>query len=122
MITNFETQTEPLTPEELQLVPMFIEGLKTKIGKDNSITGGEIQKAFAEKMNLKVGGARIRKIINHIRINGLVKYLCATSKGYYVANKKAEIEEYLTSLHERISAQTKVYTVLKEQMSEKNWE
>jgi hypothetical protein len=28
--------------------------------------------------------ARLRKIINHIRVNGLLHWLIATSKGYYI--------------------------------------
>jgi hypothetical protein len=120
MIRNFETQTEPLTLEERELLPKFIRGLRTKIGKSNAITNKQIRTAFAEKENTKISDTRVRKIINHIRITGLVPYLCATSNGYYVAETHEEIYDYLKSLHERIAAQMKVYNVLHDQMQKMN--
>ena len=47
---------------------------------------------------------RVRKLINHIRVNGLVNCLIATSKGYYRAINKDEICEYIASLKSREDA------------------
>jgi hypothetical protein len=120
MIRNFEEQTESLSKEELELVPLFITGLETKIGKKNSITGKAIRNRLKEK-SILVSDARVRKIINHIRVNGLVKHLCATSNGYYVAATHFEIYDYLKSLHERISAQQAVYNVMHKDMQKTDW-
>lgn len=116
MITGFEKQTHDLTDEEKVLLPQFVAGLKTKIGKKNAITNGKMRQGF-EKKGVLVTDARTRKIINHIRITGLVPLLCSTSKGYFVAQTREEIELYLQGLKERIEAQTAVYDALEYQMN-----
>lgn len=104
MIKKFEDETQPLTEyEEKTLVPVFIRGLITKVGKDNAITNSQIVKAM-KGANYKVSDTRVRKIINHIRINGLVNGLIATSGGYYIATSEKELQEYEESLLGRESA------------------
>ena len=117
MITGFNDQTNPLNEDELKLLAGFVKGLSTKIGKENSITNKEIRAKYKES-GIVVPDARVRKIINHIRIKGYVKSLCATSNGYYVAKNKAEFEDYLKGLKERIESQQFVYEKLIEQYSE----
>lgn len=116
MITNFETQTHELTKEELILVSPFVNGLKSKIGKDNAITNKQMREAFknSEKWkHINIHDARIRKIINFIRTEGLVKRLCASSSGYYIAENDQEFREYLQSLQERINSQVFLLEKLK---------
>lgn len=114
MIKNFEQYTCALNEFEMSLVDGFCAGLRTKVGKRNAITNGAIIKSY-EKMNIKVSSARVRKIINYIRINNLVSRVCATSDGYYVAANDDELNEYLQSLQERIQAQQFVYDSLRNQ-------
>lgn len=111
MIRDFEGYTEELSEEEMKLVPAFVAGLKSKIGKKNAITNRQIQKAFQahERWKIDIPDARVRKIINHIRVNGLVMGLCASSKGYYVASSNQELEDYLEGLKQRIRSQLAVY-------------
>jgi len=120
MIKDFEGYTEELSDDELKLVPAFCAGLKSKIGKENAITNKAIQKAFQEneKWNLKIPDARVRKIINYIRVNGLGKGLCASSNGYYVAKNQEELEGYLEGLKQRIRSQLSVYDALEFQYIE----
>ena len=104
MIKNFENETAPLSEyEEKTLVPVFIRGLITKVGKDNCITNGQIVKAM-KGAGYRISDTRVRKIINHIRINGLVQGLIATSDGYYVATTEQELIEYEESLLGREAA------------------
>lgn len=103
MITGFEAETQPLTEyEETTLLPVFVRGLVTKVGKENSITNKQIVAAL--KPNYIVNDARVRKLINHIRINGLVQGLIATSDGYYIATSEQELIEYEQSLLGREAA------------------
>ena len=44
MIDGFEHETKPLTEEEMNLLPIIIRGLRTKVGADNAIFGAEICK------------------------------------------------------------------------------
>lgn len=114
MITNFEKHTEPLSDIELSISTIIAKGLKARIGKDNAITGAEIISAM-KKYDVKLTGARLRKIINYIRINNIVVNLCATSNGYYVASNHDELDEYIQSLQERIDAQVAILSILKKQ-------
>jgi len=97
MIQGFSEQTEPLTPYEQEiLVPVLCRGLQSKVGKERAVTNKHIVACLKGKY--QIGEARVRKIINHIRINGLVPCLMATSGGYYVATEEAELKEYEDSL------------------------
>ena len=109
MLKGFEKITAELTKEELDLVPIVIKGLSTKLGKDQAITSTKICKA------IKISGPRLRKIINHIRINNLLPALCSTSNGYFVATNIYEVQEYIISLKQRIKAQVDVLNALEQQ-------
>ena len=109
MINNFENITYELNEEELEKMPLIIKGISMRKGKDNAVSGTLICK----KMNLK--GARLRKIINHIRTNNLLYGLCSSGKGYYVASNLTELQECIISLRQRISSQVKVLNSLEEQ-------
>lgn len=101
MINGFEQITSPLTEHELELVPLFVKGLSNKIGKENAVKSSHILSAMQQ---YRLTGARIRKIINYIRINGLVKNLIASSDGYYIETNPEKIKKYVKSLRQRASA------------------
>jgi len=104
MIKNFEEITKELSwYESAVLLPLFIRGLKNKIGKENAVTSTEIVRNLKSK-GYKLNGVRVRKLIHHIRVNHLIPRLIATSKGYYVSNDKEEIEAFILSLEQRISS------------------
>lgn len=115
MITGFEKETAPLNDVELELVPIFVRGLSSKIGEVNAVKSHTIIKGL-KKLGYDVNGARVRKIINYIRINGLVSNLVATSKGYYIENDRKKVEEYVTSLRHRASAINAVADVLERKL------
>lgn len=104
MITTFETQTKPLNEYEREiLLPIMVRCLAKHIGKDRAISNAQM----CEKMALygyQVGEVRVRKIINHIRNNGLVECLIATGKGYYVTESIEEMETYIESVKNREDA------------------
>lgn len=103
MILNFEEYTHDLTEYELLLVPKFVQGFSTKVGKVHAVTA----KMIEEKMTAsgsKVSGPRIRKIVNYIRNMGLVEGLVATSTGYYISTDLQEVSDYIESLESREGA------------------
>ena len=104
MITNFEEITEELSPDELELIPILISGLKTKTKafkvKAPEIVHGMRNKISSMGLKTKMTEARLRKCINYIRSNSLLPVI-ATSKGYYVSYDKNEIENQILSLTER---------------------
>jgi hypothetical protein len=118
MIIGFTQETEPLNDEEKALLPKFVRGLKKRIGKENAITNGEIREAFKKNAEVNIPPARVRKIINHIRIHGLVELLCASSKGYYVGKIDQEVIDYMVGLKSRIEAQNLVLENIAKQYSQ----
>lgn len=102
MINGFEVETVPLTEEELELIPKFIKGLSSR-RSDNPVTSDEIIQGL-QRQKIQVTAPRVRKIINHIRIHGLVRNLIATSKGYYIETDPVKIQRYIKSLHQRAAA------------------
>ena len=93
MINGFMNETAPLSDKELEAVPVLVSVLKQAYGKDNAI--------YNQQLCSLVPGltsARLRKIINHIRQNGLVQCLIASSKGYYIAETEQEMKDYEDSL------------------------
>ena len=104
MINGFQTQTEPLTDYERNtLLPVICRGLANKIGEARAITNTAITKAM-RGAGYQLTEARLRKIINHRRTTGTVKWLIATSKGYYIATTRQEMEDYIISLRGREDA------------------
>ena len=103
MLNGFEEETGPMTTEEISLVPLFVKGFEKRIGAANAVTATQI--GFKLRgLGYHVHGARVRKIVNHIRMKGIVKNLVATSVGYYIENDPEKIREYVNSLRARASA------------------
>ena len=116
MLESFEQFTKPLTEYESEiLLPKMIKGLEHHVGEDSIITNAQMRKGF-ERQGLEVGDARIRKLISHIRIHGLVERLIATGKGYYVTNCVEELERYILSLRKRVAAIQAIIMALVEQL------
>lgn len=104
MVENFEEQTHELTEYETKiLLPAMLKGFKTKIGEANAVTSTEIVSSLKQR-GFKVDPARVRKVVNHIRINNLIFNLIATSKGYYIAQNPGECKSFIRSLDQRANA------------------
>ncbi len=118
MIQGFEQQTGKLTEyEKGVLLPVMVKCLERKIGKGNAVTNAYM----CDRMNesgYDVGEARVRKIINYIRINGLVPCLMASSFGYYITNDADELKSYIASLKGREEAIRAVRRAVEEQLEE----
>lgn len=108
MVTNFEEITSELTDKEMKLLPYLINGLKTKT-KDNPIKASEIIKKtnlflISKNINnIRLSEPRLRKMINHLRANGLLPVI-ATSKGYYVSYEMDDLLLQIQSLTERANS------------------
>ena len=115
MIGGFENETGSLSEYEKEtLLPIFVKCLQRKIGRENAITN-RMMCTKMEEYGYKVGETRIRKIINHIRINNLISCLVASGNGYYVADNLKDIKEHIRSLKGREEAIKAVREALQEQ-------
>ena len=117
MIQGFTQQTEPLNDYERNtLLPVICRGLVTKVGEKMAITNTAITKAM-RGAGYQLTEARLRKIINHIRTKGMVKWLIATSKGYYIATSVDEMRQYIESLRGREDAIRAVRESMEKQLN-----
>lgn len=119
MITGFSEQTKPLSDYEREvLVPIVANGMLWHQGRKNAVTSSQICQSLRRK-GFKIDGPRLRKVMNHIRINGLVGCVIAKSEGYWVSDDTNEIREYIQSLEERASSIMAVSGALSGQLREK---
>lgn len=118
MIAGFDSITSQLDDYEIRTVlPRIVSGLSLlkQSGKTLSSTR-IIERLYKEGITLS--GARLRKVINHIRINHIIRGIVADDKGYWVALKPEQILEYLDSLDSRIEAITAMRNALYEDYQE----
>ena len=118
MITNFEGQTHQLTGKEKAWLQIIIKGLLTKAGKENVVTAEAMCRGLLSSQGIAITGPRIRKIINYIRNNNLIKGLVATSEGYYISNDPTEVATYIESLAGRESAIANIRKGMSEYLQE----
>jgi len=119
MIKGFEEQTAPLTEyEKNTLLPVMVNCLRCKIGKAMRVTNAFIVSRM-RACNYDISDARVRKIINHIRIHDLVPCLIASPKGYYIADCEEDLKDYEETLKGRISAQQEVLKAIHRQGMQK---
>lgn len=115
MVRGFETYTAPLSPYERDTVARVLaEMLQWRKGKALALKNAEIR-AMMRTRGYALSDAKVRALINYIRINALVERLVATSDGYYVATSAAELADYCDSLREREAAIRAVRQALESQ-------
>lgn len=108
MLPGFNDITQPLTEEEMQMVPIFIKGLSTLVGEENAMTNRMIAKKINEKYGYKITDTRVRKIIHYIRVKKLVRFLISSSKGYFILPNIVALKKYKQSLVGRNEAVSQV--------------
>lgn len=108
MINNFDAETSPLTEDEKRYAMVIAARIKQNIGEKRAVTSQKIMSIMRNDYHAKISGPRLRKIINYIRLEGLVVNLVASSKGYYVETDPEKISAYVDSLVQRAEA---IYTV-----------
>lgn len=120
MIDGFEMITAEINDHERNvLVPVLVRILSTCVGIDRALKNGQIRDILYRETRSMPDASRIRKMINHIRITGLVPCLLASSHGYYVAVSREEVEAYQQSLRSRAGAIRCVYETLEIQKTER---
>lgn len=115
-ILLFEPETSKLSEYEMdELMPVIVKCLQNKVGKENAVSN----RFMVEKMQehgYDISEVRVRKIINYIRIHGLIEHLMASNKGYYITEDKNEMSNYIQSLIGREEAIHEVREAMENQM------
>lgn len=115
-ITLFENITAKLTDHEKNiLVPMLIDTLRYK-HTDDRVKGKHLSGWF-RACGENVSEARIRKMINYIRVMNLVKpkVVIGASNGYYLTDDMHVVDDEIESLEGRIDSMNCVVDSLKAQ-------
>ena len=114
MIKGFKRETCPLSDYEQNiLLPAILSVLEGKIGRQNAVKNKDIIELLKKKY--KINPARLRKVINYIRINDYLTGLVATSKGYYMVTDRQKLLDYEESLKGREDAIREVRMSIKRQ-------
>ena len=116
-LLQFEPETTKLTEYELKLVPIVVNILKSRLGKEEAITNNHLVNRMNTLGFSSMTPERVRKIINHIRIYDLLDCLVASSKGYYISNNEKEMSDYIDSLRGREEAIRAVRFALEAQLA-----
>ncbi len=115
---EFEEITSPLTIEERNAVPILINRFKGLPGKKNLVSARKIIEGLKANRGITLTGARLRKVINYIRINHKLVGLVANSKGYYLTTNPDELNSWIISLREREAAIKAVREAAEEDLRE----
>lgn len=108
MITGFEEFTVELNDKEKIIADRIAQGLRHRIGVKNAITNKQIRLKLSKEGH-RLADATIRKIVQYIRQHAIVKRVCSTSNGYFVAATDLELENWIKSMKQR--ARSIFYTV-----------
>ncbi len=113
-MNDSNVHTENLSEYEMtKILPVMVVGLRTKLGVESAVTNRVIVTKMVES-GYEITEPRVRKIIHHLRVNGLVPKLIASSKGYYIATDKNDLKRHIDSLSRREAA----IRLIKENMEE----
>jgi hypothetical protein len=110
MIDGFDDYTNALTPGERAWIPALVTGFQLyHIGQAFAVKGCKICSRLNERRQPAdprpdLTDARLRKIVNFMRVKGLVKNLVASSRGYYIEPDPGKRQIYVRSLKERAAA------------------
>lgn len=105
MIKGFEDVTAKISANEKEVyLPLVVEVLSHRVGCKKAATNKMIREYLHLEDSVIITETKMRKIISYIRQNHLVPCLIATNRGYYVAEEKQEMSDYLKSLQGRIDA------------------
>lgn len=117
-LKGFETETAALSEyEEKTLLPIVVKGLATKHGKENAVKNAYICQRL-KAAGYDITESRLRKLVNHIRIKGLIPCLIATSAGYYITRDVQEMDDYIELLYGRENAIRAVREAMMDQRME----
>lgn len=89
------------TYEEEVLMPAVIDLVNLHKGKRNAISGRSIVDELRRHQH-EVNTFSLKKIIRFIRLHKLGQCLIVNNKGYFIAENRQEIIEYLSFLDKRI--------------------
>ena len=115
-------QLEKITTEEKDVIlPLLLKALK-KGTEEQPLVSDRIVKWFNDNkqqigMTTNFTAARLRKLTNYCRTNG-ISPIIANNRGYYISNKKKDLVELKLSLMSRIESMQAAVKGIEQMMNE----
>lgn len=103
MITNFEEYTENFSKELLDHVEIIIENVKNKVGKKKAITSATLRSILYDR-GYGITEPNFRRCVQYIRATKSIQWLCASQRGYYVAENEEQWIQYRVAFRSRITS------------------
>lgn len=118
-LKGFKDWTKELNDVERDFyVPKVISELQHHVGKKNAISNRIMCQTFEFRYGWKIPPARFRKMIEYIRIEGLLFGVCSSGNGYFIAESYDEGQISVESQHQRIAQQTMTVNALDYQLKQ----
>lgn len=119
-------QLEKITLEERDIILLLLLKALKKGTEQQPLVSDRIVKWFNDNkqqigMTTNFTAARLRKLTNYCRTNG-ISPIIANSKGYYISNKKKDLIELKLSLISRIESLQAVVNGIDNMINELNLE
>ena len=105
----FGPASDPLSWEEMNMVPYFIKALERHVEVENAILMRQIHynaQMWKKVMRITTPLSRIRitRIIRYIRLTHALPCLCAGKTGFFVTRKPEVLSMYIDKLNSRAAA------------------
>ena len=102
MIEGFEEFTENIDDGDISAINLIAKGLRARVGKKKAINNAAMRDGLYNHSGIKINDAKLRRYIQYIRAHRLVSMLCASKKGYWVAESKEEWIIYREGFRQRM--------------------
>lgn len=122
---------EDLTDNEKLLAKIIAFGINVRMmhqGETHIVSNPEFCKRYNEwrrmafhaigEPDYQLTPVKFRFIVKYIRRMGLVNCLCANHRGYFVANKRKQVDEHIDDLKSRIASFNETIKCLEQQRDE----
>lgn len=86
--------------EKTVLVPAVARGLEFHRGEGMVISNREMVESMRSK-GYRINERTIQKVINYIRVHGIVERVVANGRGYYIATDIHDVQKYTETLKGR---------------------
>jgi hypothetical protein len=100
MLKGFEQITVELNDFETEVSEIIFDWFNENPGKKGLLKNNDISALVYHKIGKSVNDARVRKIIQYLRMHKIPNII-ATSNGYFSSEDLKEIENWIISLRQR---------------------
>lgn len=118
---KISSYNKPMSVNELKAMGKLKVILNTCRGQKNRITGKNLSSMLKEKYGYRIAPPRLRKMINHLTIDGFTYgELIANSTGYWLERNPDKVVNWEETMEGRIFAMQKRLNAVRKHRIERN--